>query len=69
MSHRNRRILAAFALASAVLTAAPSHAAPREGRREPGATARLAPQGFSLWSFLSSLWEKAGIRIDNNGNS
>lgn len=71
MSRPTRRILAALAVASTccLLPVATSQAAPRGGRAESGSVREARPGTFSLWDLLTSLWQKAGVRIDNNGGS
>lgn len=69
MSQRKvRRITAVLTLASAVslLPATPSQAAPRGERRESGFTAP-EPHDLFWWGVLRSLFQKAGVRIDDNG--
>jgi hypothetical protein len=74
VSIRIRRAVAVLVLAAAasILPLADLHAAARaeshEGRaeRSPGVL-RAMRQGFPVWGFLLSLWENAGLRIDDNG--
>lgn len=70
-SRRLRRAISVFALtaASLVLPLSNLSAAPRsesrwEARQRP---ARVLGPSFSFWSVLVSLWEKAGLRADDNG--
>jgi len=71
MSRPKRRILAALAVASTccLLPVATSQAAPRGGRGETGSARVQEPGRFFLWELLTSLWQQAGVRIDNNGGS
>ena len=73
-SIRIRRAVAVLVLAAAssILPPTDLHAAPRgesrgeRAERSPGAL-RVMRQSFPLWGFLVSLWENAGLRIDDNG--
>lgn len=68
-----RRAFAILALtaASLIFPLPDLSAAPRnESRWEaPERTDRVLRQNFSFWNVLVSLWEKAGMRIDPNGES
>lgn len=46
-----------------------SAAAPRSESRwnGPERSAPIARQGFSFWNVLTSIFERAGMRIDDNG--
>ena len=70
-SLRIRRTLAVLALAAASLIFPVSDlsAAPRSESRwsEPERSARVMRQGFSFWNVLTSIFERAGVGIDNNG--
>ena len=66
-----RRDLAAIVLVSVVslLLAQPAGAVPRLRQRSTVESSRLVERWRSLaWSFVGGLWEKAGMRIDPNGN-
>ncbi|HWN41511.1 MAG TPA: hypothetical protein VNW71_04785 [Thermoanaerobaculia bacterium] len=70
---RSVAILALSAAASVIFPLSDLSAAPRSESRWGGheRSARIVPQGFSFWSFLTSLFEKArgdaGAGIDGNG--
>jgi hypothetical protein len=75
LSVRIRRAVAVLVLAAAssILPLTDLHAAPRgesrgeRAERSPGVM-RVMRQGFpTVWGFLVSLWENAGLRIDDNG--
>lgn len=73
LSIRTRRAVAILVLAAAssILPVTSLHAAPRgesraAERSERGAL-RAVRHGVSVWTFLRSLWEEAGLRIDDNG--
>ena len=74
LSRQIRRSVAILALTAASVIFPPSDlsAAPRSESRwsGPERSARIVRQGFSFWSFLTSLFEKArdtGMDIDGNG--
>jgi hypothetical protein len=75
LSRQIRRSVAILALAAAsvIFPLSDLSAAPRSESRwsAPERSARIVPQGFSFWSFLTSLFEKArgdaGAGIDGNG--
>jgi hypothetical protein len=66
-----RRSVAILALAAAsvVLPLSDLSAAPRSESRwsGPERSARIVHQGFSFWNVLTSIFERAGARIDGNG--
>ena len=71
LSLRIRRSVAILALVAASilfplsdLSAAPRHESRWSG---PERSARIVRQGFSFWSFLTGIFEGAGMRIDGNG--
>ena len=70
-SHRFRRAIAILALtaASLIFPLPDLSAAPRnESRWEaPERTDWVRRQSLSFWNVLVSLWEKAGLRADDNG--
>lgn len=61
-----RRIVTAIALTAAcsLLPVSDLQAGPAKGRRTPA----VEKATFSLWNLLSSFFEKASVRIDDNGN-
>lgn len=65
LSIRIRRAVAVLVLAAAssILPLTDLHAAPRDESR----AMRVMRQNFPVWGFLVSLWENAGLRIDDNG--
>lgn len=66
LSIRIRRAVSilTLALAASILPIAGLHAAPRD---EPRSEHRVIRRSFPVWSFLVSLWDQAGLRIDDNG--
>jgi hypothetical protein len=72
LSLRLRRAIAIFALTAAtvILPLSDLSAAPRSESRWNGLerTPRGLSQTLSFWNVLVSLWEKTGLRIDNNGH-
>jgi len=62
-------VLALTASASVIFPLSDLSAAPRSESRwsGPERSARVLRQGFSLWTVLTSIFEKAGMRIDGNG--
>ena len=70
-SPRIRRSVAILALtaASVILPLSDLSAAPRSESHwsGPERSARIVRQGFSFWNVLTSIFEKAGMRIDDNG--
>jgi len=68
-SIRIRRVVAVLILAAAssILPLADLHAAPRGEARggERGVTKMIRQS--PVWRFFRSLWEEAGLRIDDNG--
>lgn len=68
LSLRLRRAPAVFALtvASLLLPLSGLSAAPRHESRSHGPE-RLVRQTFSFWHVLTSIFERAGMRIDGNG--
>lgn len=66
-----RRSLAILALTAASVILPPSDlsAAPRSESRwsGPERSARVVRQGFSFWNVLTSIFERAGMRMDDNG--
>jgi len=71
LSPRIRRSVVVLALtaASVILPLSDLSAAPRSESRwsGPERSARIVRQGFSFWSFLTGIFEGAGMRIDGNG--
>lgn len=72
MSRQIRRAGAVFVLtlATLVLPLSDLSAAPRSESRwtSPERTVRVLRQGgLSFWNVLRSLWQGAGMRIDDNG--
>lgn len=71
LSLRIRRNAAVLALVAASLLFPLSDlsAAPRSESRwsGPERSARIMRQGFSLWNVLTSIFERAGMRMDENG--
>jgi hypothetical protein len=72
-SLRLRRALAVAALtaAFAMFPLSDLRAAPRSESRWQGPELarahRVVRESFSFWNVLVSVWEKAGLRIDDNG--
>ena len=70
-SPRIRRVLAVLALAAAsvIFPLSELSAAPRSESRwsGPERSVRIVRQGFSFWNILTSIFEKAGMRMDENG--
>jgi hypothetical protein len=67
---RLRRAFAILALtaASVILPLSDLSAAPRSESRWSGPERSIrVHQGFSFWTFLTSIFEKAGMRADDNG--
>lgn len=58
-----------FVTASFLLPVPSAHAAPRGGRGEGGFLARVELRNVaaSVWATLTSLFEKVGARMDDNG--
>jgi hypothetical protein len=71
LSLQIRRSVAILALtaASVIFPLSDLSAAPWSESRwtGPERSARIVHQGFSFWNVLASLFEKAGMRIDDNG--
>jgi hypothetical protein len=71
LSLRIRRSVAILILAAAsvIFPLSDLSAAPRSESRwsGPERSTRIVRQGFSLWNVLTSIFEKAGVRIDDNG--
>ena len=71
LSLRIRRNAAVLALVAASLLFPLSDlsAAPRSESRwsGPDRGARIMRQSFSFWTVLTSIFERAGVRIDGNG--
>lgn len=71
LSRQIRRAVAILALTAASLICPLSDlsAAPRSESRwnGPERSARGLRQSFPFWNVLVSLWERAGMRIDENG--
>jgi hypothetical protein len=71
LSLRIRRSVAILILAAAsvIFPLSDLSAAPRSESRwsGPERSARIVRQGFSLWNVLTSIFERAGVRIDDNG--
>lgn len=71
LSLRIRRALAILALtaASVILPLSDLSAAPRSDSHwnGPERRARVVRQGFSFWTILTSIFERAGMRMDDNG--
>ena len=70
LSIRIRRVVATLVLAAAtsILPLADLHADPRgESRARERSERAVLKHSVSIWSFLMSLWEEAGLRIDDNG--
>ena len=71
LSLRIRRTIAVFALtaASLILPLSDLSAAPRSEARwnGPERSARVVRQGFSFWTVVRSIFETAGMRMDDNG--
>ena len=70
-SRRIRRSLAVLALAAAsvIFPLSELSAAPRSESRWSGPErgARIVRQGFSFWNVLTRIFERAGMRMDENG--
>jgi hypothetical protein len=70
---RSVRTVAILVLAASswILPLTDLYAAPRGeshgGDRPERRVMRVMRQSFPVWSFLVSLWEEAGLRIDDNG--
>jgi hypothetical protein len=64
-----RRKAVVFLLLAAVLTAPGAFAGHRLEKPRPAHNAEPAPMALAsrAWSFLTSLWRKAGCNIDPNG--
>lgn len=66
-----RRSIAVLALtaASVIFPLSDLSAAPRSESRWSGPERRagIVRQGFSFWNILTSIFERAGARIDGNG--
>jgi hypothetical protein len=70
LSIRPRRavVIIVLAASSSILPLADLYAAPRgESHGGDRPERSVMRQSFPLWSFLVSLWEAAGLRIDDNG--
>lgn len=71
LSPRLRRAIAILALtaASVIVPLSDLSAAPRSESRwsGPERSARVLDKGFSFWSLLTSIFERAGMRMDDNG--
>jgi hypothetical protein len=71
LSLRIRRSVAILALtaASVIFPLSDLSAAPQSESRwsGPERSARIVPQGFSFWHVLTSIFERAGARMDPNG--
>jgi hypothetical protein len=65
---RNAAVLALVA-ASFLFPLSDLNATPRSESRWSGPErgARIMRQGFSLWNVLTSIFERAGMRMDENG--
>lgn len=70
-SPRIRRAFAVLALAAAsvIFPLSELSAAPRSESRwgGPERATRIVRQGFSFWNVLSRIFERAGMRMDENG--
>jgi hypothetical protein len=66
---RRSVVILALTAASVIFPLSDLSAAPRSESRwsGPERSARIVRQGFSLWNVLASLFERAGMRIDDNG--
>jgi 3-deoxy-D-manno-octulosonic-acid transferase len=64
---RRFMVVAVLVAASSILPLADLHAASRGESQDRPERIRVVRQSFPFWSFLVSLWDKAGLRIDDNG--
>ncbi|MFL6202525.1 MAG: hypothetical protein ACJ76J_25430 [Thermoanaerobaculia bacterium] len=66
---RRAILVLALTCASVIFPLSDLSAAPRSESRwsGPERSARVERQGFSFWHLLASLFERAGMRMDDNG--
>jgi hypothetical protein len=66
---RRNAIVLAFVAASLLFPLSDLSAAPRSESRwsGPERSARIMRQSCSFWSVLTSIFERAGMRLDENG--